>query len=162
MARLNKAQKAYIVQSLAEFVQPPIIIQKFKELYGVEIKLQQIETYNPSRAQSANLGDEWINFFNECRKKYLEQPVENIQCANDIVQLEILSDLLLSKRNNVKAAIQIIDQIQKITKGHYEKRRIELTGPDGADLIPGNQTVTHVVATPEQIAEVMGKINDLY
>ena len=78
------------------------------------------------------------------------------------MQLEILSDLLLSKRNNVKAAIQIIDQIQKITKGHYEKRRIELTGPDGVSLVPENQTVTHVVATPEQIAEVMGKINDLY
>lgn len=162
MARLNKAQKAYIIQALAEFVAPPIIIQKFKEIYGVEIKLQQIETYNPSRAQSANLGDEWIDLFNECRKKYLTQPIENIQCANDIVQLEILSDLLVSKRNNVKAAIQIVDQIQKITKGYYEKRRIELTGANGEQLVPANQTITHVHATPEQLDEVMNKINDLY
>ncbi len=51
----------------------------------------------------------------------MSQPLNKISGANDIVQLKILSDLLWAK-NNVTMTIKIVDQIQKIMKGFYDKK----------------------------------------
>ncbi|AOX86025.1 Putative phage-like protein [Acinetobacter baumannii] len=52
----------------------------------------------------------------------MSQPLNKISGANDIVQLKILSDLLWAKKNNVTMTIKIVDQIQKIMKGFYDKK----------------------------------------
>ena len=53
-------------------------------------------------------------------------------------------------------SIKLIDQIQKITKGHYEKK-IEITGKDGQAL----QT-TVVQATQAQVDEAVRKAQEEY
>ncbi|MCK4094423.1 hypothetical protein HCY68_15600, partial [Acinetobacter radioresistens] len=83
------------------------------------------------------------------RQEYLDQPLQNIIGANDIVQLQILSDLLVAKKSNVVLAIKLIDQIQKIVKGHYEKK-IEITGKDGGPIQQETKS-THQF-TPDELA----------
>ena len=156
MARLKKTEKTFIVRSLAQFMTPTEVVRDIKEKFNIDVSPQQVETYDPTKVAGADLSQEFVDLFNEARKEYLDQPLHNIVGANDIVQLQILSDLLVSKKGNVVMSIKLIDQIQKIMKGHYEKK-IEITGADGTPL----QTTT-VQATQEQVNEAVRKAQEEY
>jgi hypothetical protein len=156
MARLKKHEKAFIVRSLAQFMEPSQVVEAVKENFKIDVSRQQVECYDPTKVAGADLSQEFIDMFHEARKKYIEQPIYNVEGANDIVQLQILSDLLVAKKSNVVMSIKLIDQMQKIVKGHYEKK-IEITGKDGGPL----QTTT-VQATQEQINEAVRKAQEEY
>ena len=156
MARLKKTEKTFIVRSLAQFMTPTEVVKDIKEKFNIDVSPQQVETYDPTKVAGADLSQEFVDLFNKARKEYLDQPLHNIVGANDIVQLQILSDLLVSKKGNVVMSIKLIDQIQKIMKGHYEKK-IEITGADGTPL----QTTT-VQATQEQVNEAVRKAQEEY
>ncbi|MFW1807604.1 DUF2280 domain-containing protein [Acinetobacter ursingii] len=156
MARLKKSEKVFIVRCLAQFMTPTEVVRDIKEKFNIDVTPQQVEYYDPTKVAGANLPDEFSDIFHEARTQYLAQPLHNIIGANDLIQLQILSDLLMSKKGNVALAIKIIDQIQKIVKGHYE-RKIEITGKDGAPL----QT-TVVQATPEQVEAAVRKAQEEY
>jgi len=156
MARLKKHEKAFIVRSLAQFMEPSQVVEAVKENFKIDVSRQQVECYDPTKVAGADLSQEFIDMFHEARKKYIEQPIYNVEGANDIVQLQILSDLLVAKKSNVVMSIKLIDQMQKIVKGHYEKK-IEITGKDGGPL----QTAT-VQATQEQVNEAVRKAQEEY
>ncbi|MCJ8161880.1 DUF2280 domain-containing protein [Acinetobacter zhairhuonensis] len=156
MARLKKAEKVFIVRSLAQFMTPTQVVGEIKEKFNIDVSPQQVETYDPTKVAGADLSQEFVDLFNVARKIYIEQPIYNIEGANDIVQLKILSDLLMKKKNNTRDAIKLSDQIQKIIKGFYEKK-IEITGADGGPL----QTTT-VQATQEQVNEAVRKAQEEY
>lgn len=152
MARLKKAEKVFIVRSLAQFMTPTEVVRDIKEKFNIDVSPQQVETYDPTKVAGADLSQEFIELFNEARKEYLAQPLYNIIGANDIIQLQILSDLLVSKKGNVVLAIKLIDQIQKIMKGHYE-RKLEITGADGGAIKTESEHKHSIpMYTPEQLA----------
>lgn len=140
MARLKKHEKVFIVRALAQFMTPTQVVEDIKAKLGVDVSPQQVEHYDPTKVAGADLAQELVDLFHEARKQYIAQPIYNIEGANDIVQLQILSDLLMSKKNNVVMSIKLIDQIQKIIKGHYEKK-IEITGKDGGPIESINANV---------------------
>ncbi|OTG85573.1 hypothetical protein B9T31_12190 [Acinetobacter sp. ANC 4558] len=145
MARLKKLEKVFIVRSLAQFMTPTEVVKDIKEKFNIDVSPQQVETYDPTKVAGADLSQEFIDLFSEARKEYLAQPIHNIVGANDITQLQILSDLLMSKKSNTVLAIKLIDQIQKIVKGHYEKK-IEITGKDGGPL----ESIQTAVSVPKE------------
>ena len=157
MARLKKSEKIFIVRSLAQFMSISDVMRDFKEKFNVDISPQQVEYYDPTKAASADLAQEFIDLFNEARKEYINQPLHNIEAANDIVQLKILSDLLVSKKGNTILAIKLIDQIQKIMKGHYEKK-IEIYGKDGGPLESVQTTVS--ISKDEYLKARQEVVND--
>ena len=77
---------------------PTQVVEDIKVKLGVDVSPQQVETYDPTKVAGADLSQEFVDLFNEARKQYIAQPIYNIEGANDIVQLQILSDLLVSKR----------------------------------------------------------------
>ena len=156
MARLKKAEKIFIVRSLAQFMPISDVVRDIKEKFNVDVSPQQVEYYDPTKAASADLAQEFIDLFNEARKEYIDQPLHNIEGANDIVQLRILSALFIKKQNNTRDAIKLSDQMQKIVKGYYEKK-IEITGKDGGPL----QTTTFQ-ATQEQVEAAVRKAQEEY
>lgn len=154
MARLKKAEKAFIVRSLAQFMTPSEVVKDIKEKFNIDVSPQQVEYYDPTKVAGALLAQEFVDLFNEARKEYIAQPLHNIIGANDIVQLQILSDLLVSKKGNTVLAIKLIDQIQKIMKGHYE-RKIEITGANGGAIKTENeQKQSQPKHTPEELAKM--------
>lgn len=98
MARLKKHEKVFIVRALAQFMTPTQVVEDIKVKLGVDVSPQQVETYDPTKVAGADLSQEFVDLFNEARKEYIDQPVHNIEGANDIVQLKILSDLLVNKK----------------------------------------------------------------
>ena len=151
MARLKKAEKVFIVRSLAQFMTPTEVVVAIKENFKIDVSPQQVESYDPTKTAGADLSQELVDLFHEARKKYIDQPIYNIIGANDIIQLQILSDLLVSKKGNVVMSIKLIDQIQKIVKGHYE-RKLEITGKDGGPIKTENEQTQPPMYTPEQLA----------
>lgn len=153
MARLKKLEKLFIVRSLAQFMTPTQVVGEIKEKFNIEVSPQQVETYDPTKVAGADLSQEFVDLFHEARKHYIAQPIYNIEGANDIVQLQLLSDLLIAKKNNVIMAIKLIDQMQKIVKGHYEKK-IEITGKDGQPLHPAAPVpLDDYIAAREQLKD---------
>jgi hypothetical protein len=122
MATLNKKQKLFIVQSLAVFNTPQETVILVKEEFDINVSRQQVESYDPTKVAGRDLSKEFKDVFEKTRDDYLSQPLNKISGVNDIVQLKILNDLLWSKKNNVRMTIQIVDQMQKITKGFYDKK----------------------------------------
>lgn len=159
MARLKKAEQIFIIRCLAQFMEPSKVAEAVKENFKIDVSRQLVEHYDPTKAAGADLREEFVDIFNEARKEYIAQPLHNIIGANDIVQLQILSDLLVSKKGNVVMSIKLIDQIQKIMKGHYEKK-IEITGAGGGPLQTENST--YVTATKEQVRQVMDELESKY
>ncbi len=154
MARLKKTEKIFIIRSLAQFMTPTEVVRDIKEKFNIDVSPQQVEYYDPNKVAGADLPQEFSDIFNEARKEYLAQPLHNIVGANDIVQLQILSDLLVSKKGNTVLAIKLIDQIQKIVKGHYEKK-IEITGANGGPIKTENeQKQIKPVFTPDELAKL--------
>ena len=154
MARLKKAEKIFIVRSLAQFMEPSLVVEAVKENFKIDVSRQQVECYDPTKTAGADLSQELVDLFHEARKKYIDQPIYNIIGANDIIQLQILSDLLVSKKGNVVMSIKLIDQIQKIVKGHYEKK-IEITGAGGGPIKTENeQKQSKPTFTPDELAKL--------
>ena len=141
MARLKKAEKVFIVRSLAQFMTPTEVVVAIKENFKTDVTPQQVEAYDPTKTAGADLSQEFVDLFHEARKKYIDQPIYNIEAANDIVQLRVLSALFIKKQGNTRDAIKLSDQIQKIVKGFYEKK-IEITGKDGGPLETVQTTVS--------------------
>ena len=141
MARLKKVEKIFIVRSLAQFMEPSLVVEAVKENFKIDVSRQQVECYDPTKTAGADLSQELVDLFHEARKKYIDQPIYNIEGANDIVQLRVLSALFIKKQNNTRDAIKLSDQIQKIVKGYYEKK-FEITGKDGGPLETVQTTVS--------------------
>lgn len=154
MAKLKKAEQLFIVRSLAQFMTPTEVVKAIKETFKVDVSPQQVEAYDPTKVAGRDLRKEYKEVFETTREEYLKQPIHNISGANDIVQLKILSDLLFAKKNNVTMTIKIVDQMQKIVKGFYEKR-LEITGAGGGAIKTENtQLPATPVFTPEELSKL--------
>jgi len=154
MAKLKKAEQLFIVRSLAQFMTPTEVVKAIKETFNITVSPQQVEAYDPTKVAGRDLRKEYEEVFESTREEYLKQPIHNISGANDIVQLKILSDLLFAKKNNVTMTIKIVDQMQKIMKGFYEKR-LEITGAGGGPLKTENtNTPSPPALTPEELSKL--------
>lgn len=154
MAKLRKAEQLFIIRSLAQFMTPTEVVNDIKEKLSIDVSPQQVEAYDPTKVAGKDLREEFKDEFYKTREDYLKQPINNISGANDIVQLQILSDLLFAKKNNVILATKLIDQIQKIVKGFYEKR-VEITGAGGGAIKTENIHAPVLPQyTPEELAEM--------
>ncbi|MDV5202031.1 DUF2280 domain-containing protein [Acinetobacter baumannii] len=154
MAKLKKAEQLFIVRSLAQFMTPTEVVKAIKETFNITVSPQQVEAYDPTKVAGRDLRKEYKEVFEATREEYLKQPIHNISGANDIVQLKILSDLLFAKKNNVTMTIKIVDQMQKIMKGFYEKR-LEITGAGGGPLKTENtNTPSPPALTPEELSKL--------
>ena len=154
MAKLKKAEQLFIVRSLAQFMTPTEVVKAIKETFNIVVSPQQVEAYDPNKVAGRDLRKEFKEVFEATRKEYLKQPIHNISGANDIVQLKILSDLLFVKKNNVTMTIKIVDQMQKIMKGFYEKR-VEITGAGGGAIKTENTQIPPPPAlTPDELAKL--------
>lgn len=154
MAKLKKAEQLFIVRSLAQFMTPTEVVKAIKETFNIVVSPQQVEAYDPTKVAGRDLRKEFKEVFVASREEYLKQPIHNISGANDIVQLKILSDLLFVKKNNVTMTIKIVDQMQKIMKGFYEKR-VEITGAGGGAIKTENMQIPPTPAlTPDELAKL--------
>lgn len=158
MAALKKEVKLFIVRSLAVFNTPTETAELVNQEYGIKVTKQQCEKYDPTKRAGENLSEQLKNDFEKTREMFLGKP-EAIPIANLAVRLQRLENQYQKHSKNRVAALNILRQAAEDVGGKYTNKT-ELTGAGGDPLNP--EPVTHVVATPEQIRQVLNELEGKY
>ncbi|HEC0627279.1 DUF2280 domain-containing protein [Acinetobacter baumannii] len=159
MAALKEPVKIFIVQALACRDTPQEVVEQVKQEFGVDISRSQCECYDPTKYSGRNLSKKFVKLFELTREKF-DKGLIDIPIANKYYRLKQYQRQL-EKTRNVKTALKILEQAAKDIGGQFTNTsKTQLTGADGQPLQP--QHVTQVVATPEQIKQVLDELQGKY
>lgn len=133
-AKLTREQQTYVVQALACFDPPSIVVAALKKDFGVVISPQLAECYDPTKKAGRNLAARWVALFEETRKTFLEDTA-SIAISHRAVRLRALQRMAdkAETQGNMVLASSLLKQAAEEVGGSYTNRR-ELTGKDGKDL----------------------------
>ncbi|MGQ3214774.1 DUF2280 domain-containing protein [Shinella sp.] len=131
---LKEGVKTFIVQSLACFDTPSIVVEAVRKEFGATITRQSVEGYDPTKKAGSNLAEKWRLLFEETRKTFLEDTA-SIAISHRAVRLRALQRMAekAETQGNMVLASSLLKQAAEEVGGSYTNRR-ELTGKDGKDL----------------------------
>lgn len=158
MAALRKEVKLYIVRSLAVFNTPQETVELVNEEFKIKISRQQCERYDPTKRAGKDLSQELKEEFEHTRIEFLEKPL-NIPIANLAVRLQRLEKQYSVHAKNPLFSLKILEQAAKDMGGQFTNKT-EVTGAGGGPL--QSEHVTQIVATPEQIKQVLNELQGKY
>lgn len=130
MAALSPEVKAFIVQALACFDTPTQIASQVKQEFGLDISIQQVSSYDPTKAIAKNLGQKWIDLFNTTRTRF-QTELSDIPIANKAYRLRALNRMMTSaeKMRNMALAASLMEQAAKECGDAYtNKQKVEHSG----------------------------------
>ncbi|WJR66966.1 DUF2280 domain-containing protein [Neorhizobium sp. CSC1952] len=132
--KLPEAVKTFIVQSLACFDTPSVVVEAVRKEFGETITRQSVEGYDPTKKAGSNIADKWRALFEETRKTFLEDTA-SIAISHRAVRLRALQRMAdkAETMGNMGLAASLYKQAAEESGGVYTNRR-ELTGKDGKDL----------------------------
>jgi len=133
-AKLTREQQTYVVQALACFDTPSVVVASVKRDFCVVLSPQLVETYDPTKKAGRNLALRWKALFEETRKIFLEDTA-SIAISHRAVRLRALQRMAEKAENsgNMVLAANLLEQAAKEVGDSYTNRR-ELTGKDGSNL----------------------------
>lgn len=136
MATLKGEVKAFIVQSLACFDTPSMVVDAVKKEFGIVISRQQVESHDPTKANGRGLAKKWIDMFHATRERF-QTELADIPIANKAFRLRAL-DRMATRTEGMKnfaLTAQLIEQAAKECGDAYTNRqKIEHTGKDGGPI----------------------------
>lgn len=134
--KLSEEVKTFVVQSLACFDSPSVVVEAVRKEYGETIARQSVEGYDPTKKAGASLADKWKQLFEETRKAFLEDTAA-IAISHRAVRLRALQRMAekAETQGNMVLAANLMEQAAKEVGDSYTNRR-ELTGKGGAPLQP--------------------------
>lgn len=69
--KLSEEVKTFIVQALACFDSPSVVVKAVKDEFGATITRQSVEGYDPNKRAGRDLARKWRLLFEETRKTFL-------------------------------------------------------------------------------------------
>lgn len=150
MSALSDELKTFIVQQLACFDPPSVVVKAVKAEFGEVVTPQQVEAYNPERRAGQGLSEQFRELFRVTREQFLDNAA-SIGISHRVTRLRALQRLAerAETQGNIALAAQLLAQAAKEVGGAFtNKRENELTGKDGAPLVEGGITVAFVRAPP--------------
>lgn len=149
MAALSPEVKAFIVQALACFDTPTQIAEQVKQEFGLTITIQQVSSYDPTKAIAKNLGQKWIDLFNATRSRF-QTEISDIPIANKAYRLRMLNRMATKAETmrNLALTASLVEQAAKECGDAYTNRqKVEHTSPDGS-MTPRPTTIRLVGVEP--------------
>jgi len=142
--------QTFIVQQLACFDTPSVVVNSVKAEFGLTITRQRVELYDPNKKAGQALSQRWRELFEATRKEFLED-TSKIAISHRAVRLRALQRMADRAEHigNMALAAQLHEQAAKEVGDSYTNRR-ELTGKGGSALIP-RQVVPGM--SPQEAAE---------
>ncbi|WP_145533512.1 DUF2280 domain-containing protein [Yersinia alsatica] len=134
MAALKPEVKAFIVQSLACYDTPSQVVALVKQEFSLTLTLQQVSSYDPTKAIAKNLGQKWIDLFNSTRARF-QTEISDIPIANKAYRLRALNRMAASteKMKNFSMTAQLMEQAAKEVGDAYTNRqKVDHTSSDGS------------------------------
>lgn len=155
MATLNGEVKAFIVQSLACFDTPSMVVESVKKEYGLAISRQQVESHDPTKANGKGLAEKWKELFKETRERF-QTEISDIPIANRAYRLRTLDRMAANteKMRNFALTAQLIEQAAKECGDAYtNKQKVEHTGKDGGPIESATLTKDEYKAARREMLE---------
>lgn len=131
---LKDEVKTFIVQSLACFDTPSVVVDAVRKEFGATITRQSVEGYDPTKKAGSNLAEKWRMLFEETRKTFLEDTA-SIAISHRAVRLRALQRMAdkAETQGNMVLASSLLKQAAEEVGGAYTNRR-EITGRDGKPI----------------------------
>ncbi|WP_337047094.1 DUF2280 domain-containing protein [Serratia liquefaciens] len=127
MAALKPDVKAFIIQSLACFDTPSLVVESVQKEFGLKITRQQVESHDPTKVSGKTLAKKWIELFHVTRERF-QTEISDIPIANKAYRLRVL-DRMATRTESMKnyaLAAQIVEQAAKECGDAYtNKQKIE-------------------------------------
>ncbi|QIE96136.1 DUF2280 domain-containing protein [Pantoea stewartii] len=144
MATLKGEVKAFIVQSLACFDTPSMVVESVKKEFGISITRQQVESHDPTKSNGKGLAKKWVDMFNDTRNRF-QSEIADIPIANKAYRLRTL-DRMATRTETMKnfaLTAQLIEQAAKEVGDAYTNRlKVESTGANGGPIKTENVSLT--------------------
>lgn len=134
MAALKPDVKAFIIQSLACFDTPTLVVESVKKEFGLKITRQQVESHDPTKVSGKSLAKKWVDLFYTTRERFKTE-ISDIPIANKAYRLRVLDRMATNaeKMKNYGMTSQLIEQAAKEMGDAYTNRqKVEHTSPDGS------------------------------
>ena len=142
MAALKPDVKAFIIQSLACFDTPSLVVESVQKEFGLKITRQQVESHDPTKVSGRALAKKWVELFQVTRERF-QTEISDIPIANKAYRLRVL-DRMATRTESMKnyaLAAQIVEQAAKECGDAYtNKQKVEHTGKDGGPIESSNMT----------------------
>ncbi|NMT24445.1 DUF2280 domain-containing protein [Serratia marcescens] len=149
MAALKPDVKAFIIQSLACFDTPTLVVESVQKEFGLKITRQQVESHDPTKVSGKSLAKKWVDLFYTTRERFKTE-ISDIPIANKAYRLRVL-DRMATRTETMKnyaLAAQIVEQAAKECGDAYSnKQKVEHTSPDGS-MTPRPTTIRLVGVEP--------------
>jgi hypothetical protein len=128
--------KTFIVQALACFDAPSMVVAAVKEEFGTIVTRQRVHAYDPTKKAGEDLGAELKAIFEATRKRFLEETAD-IGIANRAVRLPKLDRVVqrAEAAGNHVMVMQACEAAAKEVGGAFtNSQKLEHTGKNGKDL----------------------------
>ncbi|HGM4726469.1 DUF2280 domain-containing protein [Serratia ureilytica] len=136
MAALKPDVKAFIIQSIACFDTPTLVVASVQKEFGLKITRQQVESHDPTKVSGKSLAKKWVDLFYTTRERFKTE-ISDIPIANKAYRLRVL-DRMATRTETMKnyaLAAQIVEQAAKECGDAYTNRqKVEHTGKDGGPI----------------------------
>ncbi|EOT1930270.1 DUF2280 domain-containing protein, partial [Serratia marcescens] len=86
MAALKPDVKAFIIQSLACFDTPTLVVESVQKEFGLKITRQQVESHDPTKVSGKSLAKKWVDLFHTTRERFKTE-ISDIPIANKAYRL---------------------------------------------------------------------------
>lgn len=140
MAALKPEVKAFIIQQLACFDTPSIVVDAVQKEFGIKITPQQVESHDPTKVSGKGLAKKWVDLFNATRERF-QNEISDIPIANKAYRLRVLQRMSMTAENmkNIGMTAQLLEQAAKeVGETYSNKQKLEHSGPNGGAI----QTIT--------------------
>lgn len=140
MAALKPDVKAFIVQALACFDTPSIVVESVQKEFNIRITPQQVESHDPTKVSGRGLAKKWVELFSATRTRF-QNEIADVPIANKAYRLRALDRMMTKAETmrNMALAASLIEQAAKECGDAYtNKHKFEHSGPNGGAI----QTIT--------------------
>jgi hypothetical protein len=135
--RLTHEQKVYVVKRLAAFDAPAVIVRGLKEEFGITVRPEVAERYDPERAHSPRLAQHWKDLFWDTRKAFIDS-IADVGANHPLVRIRWRGEMVQEAwgAGQHRIANEILDSVAKEAgagagnrhaRGHFGLRAIPLT-----------------------------------
>ena len=149
MAALKPDVKAFIVQALACFDTPSIVVESVQKEFNIRITPQQVESHDPTKVSGRGLAKKWVELFSATRERF-QTEISDIPIANKAYRLRVLQRMSMTAESmkNIGMTAQLLEQAAKeVGDAYSNKQKVEHTSPDGS-MTPRPTTIRLVGVEP--------------
>ncbi len=132
--RLTMGQKHFVVESLACGRYPHEVVEAVKERFGIDVSIQRIECYDPTKVAGRSLSMELQLLFVSARDKYVAE-MKHIAVSHQVWRVDLLDRLVARtyKKGNVPLTAELLEQAAREVGGMYTNARV-FSGPNNGPI----------------------------